>query len=238
MVNEKTPYARWAWKVIEAFVNRKKIPLKPDDIELPEGSYQRKAGVFVTVHRRDGSLRGCIGTFLPTQPCIVDEIRENAIAAVSRDPRFFPVTPEELQDLICSVDILSEPTIVRDIGELDPKKYGVIVEGRFGRGALGTTEVDLTDNRKNNISVLDEAMNRVSDMRSNTGAIRNRLTEGIRNLEVGYVNQIAAESSIRDADIAQNIMNLAKKQILSRAATLVLVNQNINRRNVLSLLMR
>ncbi len=73
MVNEKTPYARWAWKVIEAFVNRKKIPLKPDDIELPEGSYQRKAGVFVTVHRRDGSLRGCIGTFLPTQPCIVDE---------------------------------------------------------------------------------------------------------------------------------------------------------------------
>ncbi len=121
-----------------------------------------------------------------------------------------------------------------------PQK-GAIVTLRLenvSSGALGTTEVDLTDNRKNNISVLDEAMNRVSDMRSNTGAIRNRLTEGIRNLEVGYVNQIAAESSIRDADIAQNIMNLAKKQILSRAATLVLVNQNINRRNVLSLLMR
>ncbi|MCD6238034.1 MAG: AmmeMemoRadiSam system protein A [Thermotogae bacterium] len=135
-MKEKTAYARWAWEVIETFVKGDNIPSKPTDIELPEGSYERKAGVFVTVHRNDGSLRGCIGTFLPTRSCIVDEIRENAIAAVSRDPRFFPVKSEELPELFCSVDILSEPSIVKDIKELDPRKYGIIVEGRFGRGLL------------------------------------------------------------------------------------------------------
>lgn len=103
--------------------------------------------------------------------------------------------------------------------------------------ALGTTEVDLTDN-KNNISILDKAINKVNDMRSNTGAVRNHLEKGIRNLEVGYVNQVAAESRIRDTDVVLNTMNLTKEQIMNQASLLTFVNRNINRKNVLNLLMR
>jgi len=103
-------------------------------LEIPE-RFRERAGVFVSLHKR-GRLRGCIGTYLPSQPSIAEEIIENAISAATRDPRFPPVKEEELKDIEISVDILSKPELVNDKEKLNPKKYGVIVSKGWQKGLL------------------------------------------------------------------------------------------------------
>lgn len=94
-----------------------------------------RAGAFVSIHKL-GELRGCIGTFQPTQSDLAQEIIHNAISSATRDPRFFPIEPDELKDLDYSVDVLSEPEPVPGPEVLDPKRYGVIVEAGWRRGLL------------------------------------------------------------------------------------------------------
>lgn len=81
-------------------------------------------------------LRGCIGTYIPTQKNIAKEIIHNAIEAATSDPRFSPIQASELPHLIYSVDILSKPELVKDIKNLDAKKYGLIVQSQDGRRGL------------------------------------------------------------------------------------------------------
>ncbi|MPN45526.1 hypothetical protein SDC9_193093 [bioreactor metagenome] len=94
-----------------------------------------RAGAFVSM-KKFGHLRGCIGTFEPTQPNLAAEIIEMAISAGIHDPRFEPVRIEELSDIVFSVDILSSPEQVASINELDPQKYGVIVKHGYRSGLL------------------------------------------------------------------------------------------------------
>lgn len=96
---------------------------------LPE-LLQGQAGVFVSLKKR-GQLRGCIGTFAPTQPTIGEEIIQNAVSAGTEDPRFSPVRLSELPEIEISVDILGAPEKINSLAALDPQKYGVIV--RRGR---------------------------------------------------------------------------------------------------------
>jgi len=94
------------------------------------------APCFVSLHGPDGSLRGCIGTLLPTRASLGEEIRANAIAAATRDPRFPPVSRSELRGLHFSVDVLEPSEPVESLEELDPRVYGVIVSKGFRRGVL------------------------------------------------------------------------------------------------------
>ena len=96
---------------------------------------KQQAGVFVSL-KLEGMLRGCIGTFEPTKENVAREIISNAIMSATRDPRFPPVNHEELEGLEYSVDVLSKPEPVNSFEELDPKRYGVIVESRGRRGLL------------------------------------------------------------------------------------------------------
>ena len=63
-------------------------------------------------------------------------ILENAVSAATRDPRFPPVQPEELERLVYSVDVLSEAEEISSEQELDVKRYGVIVSRGYKRGLL------------------------------------------------------------------------------------------------------
>jgi AmmeMemoRadiSam system protein A len=96
---------------------------------------KQRAGVFVSIHKF-GELRGCIGTFEPMYENVAQEISANAISSATRDPRFPPVAPNELEDIEYHVDVLTEPVPVKDKKKLDPKKYGVIVECGWRRGLL------------------------------------------------------------------------------------------------------
>lgn len=126
------PYTSLAKKAVETCVKSRKI------IEVPKNlpkEMSEKAGVFVSIHNQDGSLRGCIGTFLPTMPSVAQEIIKNALSAAFDDPRFPPVTENELKNLVFKVDILSQPKPARE-KELDPKKYGLIIFAPDGRRSL------------------------------------------------------------------------------------------------------
>lgn len=123
------PLVELAKKSIETYV-REGMIIKPPKPILPE-----KAGVFVSL-KKQGQLRGCIGTYTPSCESIEMETIINAIAAATKDPRFSPVEEDELKDLTYSVDVLSPPEKVRTITELDPRKYGVIVVSGHRKGLL------------------------------------------------------------------------------------------------------
>jgi AmmeMemoRadiSam system protein A len=94
-----------------------------------------KAGVFVSIHE-NGTLRGCIGTILPTTSSVYEEILQNAVSAASKDPRFAPIRLREFPYLEINVDVLFAPELVTSVEELDPKKYGIIVSSKGRKGLL------------------------------------------------------------------------------------------------------
>lgn len=97
---------------------------------------QKRRGCFVSLHRGDGTLRGCIGTIEPTESCLYDEITWNAVSAAFWDNRFEPLMPEELDDLEISVDVLTEPEKIDSFDDLDPVIFGVIVCDNCGHRAV------------------------------------------------------------------------------------------------------
>jgi AmmeMemoRadiSam system protein A len=127
------PLVELAKRAIEAYVREGKVIPPPKDL-APE--MRGRAGTFVSLHDKFGNLRGCIGTIEPTQPNIALEVIHNAISAASRDPRFPPVRADELNNLDIKVDVLTEPEPISGPEELDPKRYGVIVESGWRRGLL------------------------------------------------------------------------------------------------------
>ena len=136
-------YVRLARHAIETIVTTGKLPERPAGLPPEMGE---RAGVFVSL-KKNGELRGCIGTFEPTRKNIAEEILQNAASAALRDPRFPPVKEEELDALVYSVDVLTEPELVAGADALDVKKYGVIVEYRARKGLLlpDLTGVDTVD---------------------------------------------------------------------------------------------
>ncbi len=129
--NQMSPLTRLARETVESYVREGKTP-QPEQL-TPE--MKEKAGVFVSIHKHD-RLRGCIGTFEPAEANVAQEIIRNAISSATADPRFLPITLEELNDLHYSIDVLTEPEPVEGKDQLDPKKYGVIVEAGWRRGLL------------------------------------------------------------------------------------------------------
>jgi AmmeMemoRadiSam system protein B/AmmeMemoRadiSam system protein A len=107
--------------------------MQPPETLTPE--MQEQAGVFVSIHK-GGELRGCIGTFESSRRNVAEEIIINGISAATRDPRFSPIGEEELKDLDISVDVLTEPEAIAGKQELDPRKYGAIVQRGARRGLL------------------------------------------------------------------------------------------------------
>jgi len=118
------PLVLLAKSAVEKFIGEKRIVEIPND--FPKDFLERKAGTFVTIEK-DGELRGCIGTDLPTRINVAEEIIYNAIAAAIEDCRFEPIQEKELNYLIYTVYILGCPGLARDIKELNPEKFGIIV---------------------------------------------------------------------------------------------------------------
>ena len=100
--------------------------------------FSKKRGVFVTLTKH-GDLRGCIGFPNAIMP-LRDAIREAACSAATGDPRFPPVTPNELRDIAVEVTVLTEPELLEVApanrpGAITVGKHGLIVRG-YGRSGL------------------------------------------------------------------------------------------------------
>ena len=131
--DQADPIVALARLSVETYVKTGRPAQLPDG--LPDQMTQRAAGVFVSLHSH-GMLRGCIGTIAATTESIAREIIQNGISACSRDPRFNPVRPDELDDLEYSVDVLGDAEPIASVAELDPIRYGVIVTKGWRRGLL------------------------------------------------------------------------------------------------------
>ena len=131
-----------AKQAVEKYIEAENI-IEPLE-DFPKKFLERKAGTFVSIFRStrgtnaeqkrgtdaEKELRGCIGTYLPTKKNIAEEIIHNAIAAATEDYRFGPIKKEELPYLSYTVYILSKLELVKDISELNPKKFGIIVKSQ------------------------------------------------------------------------------------------------------------
>ncbi len=122
--------AHLAREVVQAALQYSHLPDPP-----PEEFYRRRAACFVSI-KKQGGLRGCIGTLDPAETDLAREIIRNAQSAAFADPRFPPVVLAEVTLLSFSVDVLSAPERIDSHQELDCKKYGVIVGCDYRRGVL------------------------------------------------------------------------------------------------------
>lgn len=113
---------------VERYVLTGSVGEPPDWLGEPSGA-------FVTL-RLGGRLRGCVGTLAPTRPDVAREIVAAAIAAAAADPRFSPVRVDELAVLEYEVDIVGPVEAVEGLDDLDPRRYGVLVEADGRRGVL------------------------------------------------------------------------------------------------------
>ena len=126
-------YVQLARQAIEEYVRTgQKIQVTEG---IPRQMCDYRAGVFVSI-KKEGRLRGCIGTIQAVWQSIAEEIIENAISAASRDPRFLPVKTEELDCLTVSVDVLGDTEKIDSPDKLDVRRYGVVVTKGYKRGLL------------------------------------------------------------------------------------------------------
>lgn len=126
-------YVKLARKSLESFLKKRCKLQRPD--ELASEMTENSAGVFVSI-KKDGRLRGCMGTIKPVESCIADEIINNALAAGFGDTRFDALKEHELDEIEISVDVIGVPEKVNSVDMLDPKKYGVIVGMGCAEGLL------------------------------------------------------------------------------------------------------
>ena len=144
------PHVELAKYAIEKYLTSGEVV---DANKTSEELQEKKAGCFISIHKKNNNeLRGCIGTILPSYKNSAAEIIGNAISAC-RDPRFEPITKEEIEDLDISVDILSEPEPIASPKLLDPKKYGVIVKAKDGRTGLLLPDLEGVEDAMYQVSI-------------------------------------------------------------------------------------
>jgi flagellin len=132
---------------------------------------------------------------------------------------------------------LADRTMVLHVGANQKQDIGMGI-GDMGAESLGVDNIQVTSNELANdaIGTIDNAITRVSGERSKLGALQNRLDHTINNLGVTMENLTSAESRIRDADMAKEMMEFTKLQILSQSANAMLSQANQLPNNVLQLL--
>jgi len=143
-----SPLVKLAHKAIAAYVEEGRIIPVPTNL-IPE--MRAQAGVFVSLHK-GRELRGCIGTFEPSQRNVAEEIIMNAVSAATHDQRFETVKAKELKDLDISVDVLTDIEEIDSKDQLDPRRYGVIVARGIRRGLL-LPDLDGVDTPEQQIAI-------------------------------------------------------------------------------------
>jgi len=127
---EKQELLSIARKSAETAVRERKQYLPPP----ASPALQQDRGAFVTINK-NGDLRGCIGYIAPLEP-LIDTVRDVAAYAVSRDPRFPPVTAAELGELQYEVSVLSPLRRVLDVKEIQVGQHGLLMKKGGHEGVL------------------------------------------------------------------------------------------------------
>ena len=119
-----------ARKTIEEYVRNGNVP----KVDVKESMLLDKRGAFVTLTKKS-SLRGCIGYIQPVAP-LYKAISDMAIAASTKDPRFPPVSQEELKDIHIEISVLSPLKLITDTNEIEVGKHGLYMTRGNNAGLL------------------------------------------------------------------------------------------------------
>ncbi len=132
---------------------------------------------------------------------------------------------------------LVDSSTVFQIGANEGEDIAIDI-GNMSAGSLGVTNINVTTREaaSKSIGLIDAAINKVSSQRAKIGAYQNALDYTSENLTTTMTNLTAAESRIRDADMAQTMMEFVKLQILNQSGTSMLAQANQLPQSVLSLL--
>jgi flagellin len=130
----------------------------------------------------------------------------------------------------------SAQTISFQVGSEDGQTITVATVSLGGTSGVGTSYIALTSTGASDISEIDAAIDNVSAQRATFGAVQNRLEYTLQNAAIYQENLTASESRIRDVDMAAEMVNFTKLQILQQAGTSMLAQANQGSQGVLSLL--
>jgi AmmeMemoRadiSam system protein A len=114
---------------------------EPLQTALAEKPFDLQCGTFVTLKTKSGRLRGCIGS-LSADEAVLDNVQHNAINAAVHDPRFSPLSKEELDQVLVEVSVLSTPEPLSYVNgedlvaKLRPRVDGVILEKGHNRATF------------------------------------------------------------------------------------------------------
>ena len=142
-------------------------------------------------------------------------------------------------DYKAGIDVGGTLTLQGGPNKGDDHRISVAIND-MGSNALGVAGLDIsTQSAAQGLmdsERIDEAIRRVSDQRGKLGAFQNRLEHTIQNLGVTKENLAASESRIRDADMAKEMMDFTKNQIMQQAGIAMLAQSNLSSQAVLQLL--
>jgi len=127
---EKEKLISIARESIISFINERPVP----DFDVKEEQLLAGQGCFVTI-KREGKLRGCLGQFTSDRP-LHQLVKDMAIAAATRDPRFYPMGCEDLESFEIEISVLSPLKKIESIEEIEVGKHGLYIEKNFYRGVL------------------------------------------------------------------------------------------------------
>ena len=99
---------------------------QPPDPVIDGPRLKESRGAFVTLHDKDGSLRGCIGSFMAEKP-LYKTVREMSLQAAFHDPRFLPLDEEELKEIHIEISVLSPLREVKDVDEIQVGRHGLYI---------------------------------------------------------------------------------------------------------------
>jgi AmmeMemoRadiSam system protein A len=127
-----------ARRSVKSFLENRRVPGEYE-LEVPAAGPLRDAyATFVTL-KKNGRLRGCIGHILPEQPLWRD-VRDNAIAAAVKDPRFPPVQASELDELQMEISVLTHPETIPGPDAFVVGRHGIVLKA-LGRRSVFLPQV-------------------------------------------------------------------------------------------------
>jgi AmmeMemoRadiSam system protein A len=104
----------------------------PQEVASP--NLQAKRGCFVCI-KIDGALRGCIGNFVSDKP-LWQLVQEMAVAAATKDPRFYPLKRADLDNFDLEISVLSPLRKIESVEEIEVGRHGIYLEKNLSRGVL------------------------------------------------------------------------------------------------------
>lgn len=137
---EKKTILKFIRGIIQSTLESKPLPVLDDDVSM---KLSEQGSCFVTLHL-EGALRGCIGNIEAFEP-LKQNITRNAVNAAFRDPRFHPLSEDELSEVGMEISILTPSTPIASWHDFEIGKHGIILSC-LGRSAVFLPQVAVEQN--------------------------------------------------------------------------------------------